>query len=72
MSLSKEEREKLAIAQPQTVSLILISLNSQYLFLYIFSQYFQIAAASRIQGITPTAVLQILHYVKRYKKDAIA
>lgn len=72
MSLSKEEREKLAIVQPQTVSLILISLNSQYLFLYIFSQYFQIAAASRIQGITPTAVLQILHYVKRYKKDAIA
>ncbi|XP_015515997.1 protein MTO1 homolog, mitochondrial isoform X1 [Neodiprion pinetum] len=42
LSFSYEEREKLMIAQPQTI-----------------------AAASRIPGVTPSAILRLLHYVKQ-------
>ncbi|XP_031618022.1 protein MTO1 homolog, mitochondrial [Contarinia nasturtii] len=42
LSLSVEEREKLAMIEPQTI-----------------------AAASRIQGITPSSIVQLLRYVKR-------
>ncbi|XP_062134123.1 protein MTO1 homolog, mitochondrial [Drosophila sulfurigaster albostrigata] len=42
LSLSNEERQKLALIQPQTI-----------------------AAASRIQGVTPSTILRILKYVKK-------
>ncbi|XP_037043898.1 protein MTO1 homolog, mitochondrial [Bradysia coprophila] len=42
ISLSKEEREKLIMIQPQTI-----------------------AAASRIQGVTPSTVLRLLRFVKK-------
>lgn len=42
LSLSNEERQKLALIQPQTI-----------------------AAASRIQGVTPSSILRIMKYVKK-------
>lgn len=42
LSLSNEERQKLALIQPQTI-----------------------AAASRIQGVTPATIVRLLKYVKR-------
>ncbi|KAL5284954.1 MTO1 family protein [Megaselia abdita] len=46
LSLSNEEREKLAMIQPQTI-----------------------AAASRIQGVTPSTVVRLLKFIKSDKSD---
>lgn len=46
LSLSFEEREKLAMIQPQTI-----------------------AAATRIQGITPSTIVRLLRFVKQNNPD---
>lgn len=59
LSLSMEEREKLIAVQPQTV----ISLYFVFC-LWCYGFCLQIAAASRIPGVTPSSVYRLLRFVK--------
>jgi hypothetical protein len=59
--MSNEEREKLAFAQPQTVSCwgsVICTFNLKQTFP-------QIAAASRIAGVTPSAILRLMRVIKQ-------
>lgn len=60
INLSNEEREKLILIQPQTVSKV----DSYEVILYTKIK-FQIAAASRIQGVTPSTIVRLLRFVKQ-------
>lgn len=62
LSMSLEEREKLAAVQPSTVS------NGGSRGAFVCEKGFselQIAAASRIPGVSPSSVFRLLRYVKQ-------
>lgn len=61
LCLGFEDREKLMAVQPPTVR----KLRFLFVFLYLFV-LLQIAAATRIPGVTPSSILRLLKYVKQH------
>lgn len=71
MSLSNEERGKLQEVRPPTVMTIFVSLVKKLLPATFLGIILQIGAASRISGVTPSAILAILQYLNRRKRSAV-
>ena len=66
-NISLECREALTRAQPTTVSLIAHVQCSLALYNYFSNMnLFQIGEAKRIPGVTPAALLHIIHHIKHY------